>query len=113
MIELGQLESRIDEFVNRKVRLVVVTLEGREDAEISQKKFPHLIVVSDPEQKLVGAVQAVHRGANPDHGDAAMPTTLLLDGGGAVRWVFRPERFIIRLSPEELLAAIDQNLVRP
>src|SRR5262245_1955833 len=109
MTELGQLEAHVGEFERRKVRIVAVTLEDRSDAEFSQKRFPHLTVVSDPEQKLAGAVQAVHRGANPYGGDTAAPTTLLLDGGGSVRWTFRPERFIVRLSPIELLAAIDQH----
>ncbi len=113
MTELGQLEEHIGEFEQRKVRMVVVTLEDRTDAEISQKKFPHLTVVSDPNQSLAAAVQAIHRGANPHGGDAAVPTSLLLDGGGIVRWTFRAERFIIRLSPDEVLAAIDQHLAKP
>ena len=29
-----------------------------------------------------------------------------------VQWVFRPDRYITRLSPQELLAAIDQHLRR-
>ena len=39
-----------------------------------------------------------------------MPTTFLVDGSGNVRWLFRPERFLVRLSPAELLAAVDANL---
>ena len=44
------------------------------------------------------------------NGDADAPTTILVDGQGVVRWVFRPERFLTRLSPEELLAAVDQHV---
>jgi peroxiredoxin len=110
MTELGQLEERIQEFAKRKVRIVAVTLEDKGDAEATQKQFPHLTVVSDPEQKLADPLQAVQRGANPYGGDTAAPTTLLIDGGGAIRWTFRPERYIVRLSPEELLAAVDQHL---
>lgn len=110
MTELGQLEAQHEEFAKRNVRVMAVTLEGREDAEATQKRFPHLIIVSDPEQKLAGAVHAIHHGANPHGGDAATPTTLLLDRDGIVRWAFRPDRFIVRLSPESLLTAVDQNL---
>lgn len=113
MTELGQLEDRFPEFAGRKVRIVAVTLEDQSDAEIAQKEFPHLTVVSDQQQKLAGAVQAIHRGANPYGGDAAAPTTLLIDGSGTVQWTFRPERYIIRLSPDELLAAVDEHLTRP
>jgi hypothetical protein len=35
---------------------------------------------------------------------------VLVDRQGTVRWTFRPERFLDRLSPDELLAAIDQHL---
>jgi peroxiredoxin len=103
----------MQEFEKRHVRIVAVTLEEHEDAEISQKKFPHLIVVSDPEQSLAGAVQAIQRASNPNGGDTAAPTTLLLDGKGTIRWTFRPERYIVRLSPDELLAAIDRHLAKP
>jgi peroxiredoxin len=113
MIELGQLEAHIEEFAKRKVRIVAVTLEDQSDAESSQKRFPHLTVVSDPQQKLAGVVQAIHRGANPYGGDTAAPTTLLLDGSGKVQWTFRPERYIVRLAPEDLLTAVDKYLARP
>ena len=42
--------------------------------------------------------------------DTNAPTTLLLDGAGTVRWFRRPERIIARLSPAELLAAMDETL---
>lgn len=103
----------MQEFDKRKVRIVAVTLEDCNDAEFTQKQLPRLTVVSDSEQKLTGAVQAVDVGANPNGGDLAAPTTILLDGEGTVRWMFRPERYIVRISPEEILAAIDERLPKP
>ena len=46
----------------------------------------------------------------PDGGDTAAPTTLLVDGGGTVRWTFRPDRFLNRLSPSQVLAAVDKEM---
>ena len=49
-------------------------------------------------------------GSHPDGGDTAAPTTLLVDGGGTVRWTFRPDRFLNRLSPSQVLAAVDKEM---
>lgn len=57
------------------------------------------------------ALQVMHPGAGYDGGDVAAPTTILVDGQGTVRWLFRPDRFLKRLSPAELLAAIDEHLM--
>jgi len=47
---------------------------------------------------------------SPSGGTTVSPTTVLVDRHGRVRWVFRPSRFINRLSPVELLAAVDEHL---
>jgi hypothetical protein len=67
MTELGELERHSAEFARRNTRVVVVSVEGPEDASKTQIDFPHLIMVADA-------------------------------------------GFITRLSPDELLAAIDQHL---
>jgi peroxiredoxin len=110
MIELGQLEAHWQEFDRRKVRVVVASVEDEEAARATQADFPHLVVVSDARRKLSEAVDVIHRHSAPDGGDTAAPTTLLIDGGGTVRWMFRPERVFNRLSPAQLLAAIDGEM---
>ncbi|HEY7331059.1 MAG TPA: redoxin domain-containing protein [Gemmataceae bacterium] len=110
MIELGQLEAHWQEFEKRKVRVVVVSVEDQEAAKATQADFPHLIVVSDAQRKLSDALEVIHRHSAPDGGDTAAPTTLLIDGKGTIRWTFRPDRVYRRLSPEEVLAAIDKEM---
>jgi alkyl hydroperoxide reductase subunit AhpC len=110
MVELGQLEEQHAAFTGRGVRVVVVSMEGTKEAEATQRQFPHLVVIADAERGLTGAVDAIHVGAGPDGADIAMPTTLLIDGHGVVRWIFRPDSFLGRLSPTEVLAAIDTHL---
>ncbi len=109
MIELGQLEAHRQEFDKRNVKIVVVSLENQEDAKATQADFPHLLVVSDAERKLAEALSVVHPNSGKD-GDTTAPTTLLVDGRGTVRWVFRPDRVMTRLSPAEVLAAIDKEM---
>jgi peroxiredoxin len=110
MTELVRLEEEWRQFEDRKVRVLVVSVEDREAAEATQKQFPHMVVVSDAERHMAEAVDAIHVGAGPGGADALAPTTMLVDGGGTVRWVYRPDRVTTRLSPAELLAAIDREM---
>jgi peroxiredoxin len=110
MIELGQLEKHHEEFARRGVRIVAVSQETQDDAAETQGRFPHLTFVADIDHTLISAVGVLHEKAKPDGGDAAAPTTILIDGNGVVRWLFRPDLVLTRLSPEDLLKAIDGNL---
>lgn len=110
MIELGELERRHEDFAQRRARIVVVSLEGRDEAQRTQNDFPHLVVLADQDRTLSEAVDAIHPDSRPGGGDASAPTTFLIDSGGTVRWLYRPPRAISRLSPDELLAAVDRHL---
>ena len=110
MLELVQLEKRHADFTGRNADVIVVSMEGINDAELMQEKFPHLIVLSDSGRGLSEAVGLVHSHAAPDGSDADTPTTILLDRTGVVCWIYRTPEVIARLSPDELLEAIDRNL---
>jgi peroxiredoxin len=109
-VELGKLEANYQEFEERKTRIVAVSLEDREKAQTSQKEFPHLVMVADTDRKMCEALQVIHERSAPGRKDTAAPTTFLVDGSGTIRWMFRPERHIIRLSPAEVLAAVDRYM---
>jgi peroxiredoxin len=66
--------------------------------------------VADEDRQLSEAVEVIHRNSNPQGGDTAAPTTLLIDGSGTVRWSFRPDLFLERLSPAQMLAAVDEHM---
>jgi peroxiredoxin len=111
MIELGQLERRHADFTRRNTRVIVVSMEGPDDARQTQKDFPDLLVLADKERGLSEAVGVIHPHARPDDGsDIDFPTTLLVDRHGTVRWLYRPPEVIARLSPDEVLQAVDQHL---
>jgi peroxiredoxin len=110
MVELGQLESSHREFDKRNARVVVVSLEEPEDAKLTQADFPHLLVVTDANRQLAEALDVVHAESNPQGGDTTAPTTLITDGSGIVRWVYRSDRIFKRLSPGEVLAALDTHI---
>src|SRR5438105_10275720 len=110
MAELVQLERRHEDFARRNARVIVVSLEGADDARKTQSDVPHLLVLADEGRGLSEAAGVVHPHAAPDGGDAAAPTTILVDRHGTVRWLYRPPGVITRLSPDEVLRAIDQHL---
>ena len=110
MTELGELERHHADFVRRDTRVVVVSLEGPEEAKKTQADFPHLVVVADAQRGLSSVAAAIHPQSAPGGGDTAAPATLLVDRHGTVCWEYRPNTFLSRLSPDELLAAIDQHL---
>ena len=107
MIELGELERRWQDFEDREVTVVAVSLEGVNDAKATQATFPHLRIVADDRRSLSESVEVIHKASARDGGDTSAPTTMLIAGDGTVRWVFRPDRVFTRLSPDQVLAAID------
>jgi alkyl hydroperoxide reductase subunit AhpC len=110
MVELGELEEHYADFRERNTQVMVASLEDIKKAAKTQEEFPHLIVVADADRRLAKAADVIHKGSAPDGGDTAAPTTFPIDRTGKVRWVFRPDRYIRRLSPQELLDAVDTHL---
>ncbi|HMC66270.1 MAG TPA: redoxin domain-containing protein [Gemmataceae bacterium] len=103
MVELGELEAKAEEFSKRNTQVFAISIENQETVKGTQEKFPHLKLVADADHKLSDAVKAV-----PTDEVVNAPTTILVDGKGVVRWVFRPDSYLRRLSPEEVLAAVDE-----
>jgi peroxiredoxin len=110
MAELGQLERRHEDFDRENARVIAVSVEGQDDATETNKQFPHLLVLSDRERGLSNAVKVIHENSKPGGGDTAAPTTILVDGHGKVRWLYRPGSVITRLSPDEVIEAIKKNM---
>ncbi|HLJ10161.1 MAG TPA: redoxin domain-containing protein [Planctomycetaceae bacterium] len=110
MMELVQLEKRHEDFARRNSRVIVASMEGLEDAQRTQEKFPHLLVLADSGRGLSEAIGLIDYHAAPGGGDADTPTTIVVDRDGVVRWLFRPSEVISRLSPDDVLKAVDQSI---
>ncbi len=110
MVELGQLEKRHDDFARLNTRVIVVSMEGQKSAQQTQADFPHLLVLADAGRGLSEALELVHAHAAPDGSDIDMPTTIIADRGGIVRWLYRTKVVIARLSPDEVLSAIENSI---
>jgi peroxiredoxin len=112
MVELGQLESHHQEFAARNTRIVAVSLDNREHTAGTAKKFPHLVLVSDEQASISTAAEVMGPQHGPDLNNTLAPTIILIDRRGQVRGVFRPDRYIERLTPAEVLARVDEYLAR-
>jgi alkyl hydroperoxide reductase subunit AhpC len=110
MIELGQLERRHEDFARRNTRVIAVSVEGTDDARQTQAQFPHLLVLADQGRGLSDAADLIHAHASPKGEDIDAPTTIVVDRKGVVRWVFRPYGVFTRLSPDDVLQAIDAHV---
>jgi peroxiredoxin len=111
MSELGQLDRRSEDFARRNTRVIAVSMEGPDDAKQTQAQFPHLLVLADAGRGLSDAAKLVdERNKAPDGRDIDAPTTILVDRHGQARGVMRPPAVIARLSPDEVLQAVDQHL---
>jgi peroxiredoxin len=108
MMELGELEKHHEDFAKRNLRVMVISNDDLPIAQKTQADFPHLVVVSDAQQNMAKALEVIHPGMSIDGGDTNAPTTFLIDGSGNVAWLFRPDRILVRLSPEQLLAEVDR-----
>jgi peroxiredoxin len=108
MIELVQLDAHHEDFEKRKTRVLVASIESLDDASKTQAQYPHLVVLADHSRKLSEAAGLVHPHAGPDGRDVDVPTTVLTDRQGTVRWVYRSPAVNARLSPEEVVRAIDR-----
>jgi alkyl hydroperoxide reductase subunit AhpC len=111
MIELGQLERRHVDFARRNTQVIASSVEGTDDAKKTQAEFRHLAVLADQGMGLTNAAAVRHAHASPDGSDTNLPITILVDRQGVVRWLFQPSMATERLSPEEVLQAVDQHLL--
>ena len=110
MKELVQLQSKHAEFAQRKVRIVAISDDDQATASNTQRDFSDLVVVSDPDQSCAQAMAVIDpAAAKPGGGETNAPTTFFVDGEGYVRRFYRAESFLHRLSPAQVLAAIDET----
>lgn len=63
--------------------------------------------MSDEEASLARAADVIAAQHSPTGGDTAAPTTFLIDRRGTVRSVLRRKSYLARVTPAELLAAVE------
>jgi peroxiredoxin len=76
------------------------------------------VMLSDPDLEIANRYNLRNEGnlapgrsrAMPEIRALPIPTTILVDGGGTVRWIDQAEDYQIRSHPERVLRAIEEGL---
>ena len=109
MIELGEFERESQRFADLGVTVICVSLDDLEIAAEVQRRFPSLLAVSDHRREITTGLDLLMRSPTGIGGEVVAPTTLLVDAQGTVRWLYRPENIIERLSTQEVLARVTEH----
>jgi peroxiredoxin len=110
MVELGELAAHHADFERRNVQVVVASLEGPKEAQRTKDDWKNFVVIADDGCGLALKTRVIHERSGPGGDDTTAPTTILIDRHGIVRWLYRPDSFLERLSPEEVLETVDKHL---
>ena len=109
MTELGELRRHYQEILERGVEVAAVSVDPPEVSEKLRQKFGVGIrFLSDERGVLMDALDVRDRdGLPPDFVTGGLATTFLVDEGGVIRWVYRPDTYRVRAPASEVLQAID------
>ena len=90
---------------------MAVTIDIPEEARTLQRRFENVTLYSDTERTLVQSLDIVRQDDfAPGGAESVIPTTLLVDADGTIKWIYRPQSIVRRLGVDELLAAADESL---
>ena len=120
MTELGELRRHYQEILERGVEVAAVSVDPPEVSEkLRQKLGVGIRFPSDERGVLMDALDVRDRDALPpdfvtgglgkgrESRDIFLATSFLVDEGGVIRWVSRPDTYRVRASAREVLEAID------
>jgi peroxiredoxin len=65
--------------------------------------------LSDAHRQVIDLVNIRYHRLNPSGGDIAIPTLVLADRDGIIRWIHQTEDYRVRAQPEEILHILDQE----
>ena len=103
-----ELEDYYAQVTDRGVELFAVSVDP---PAVSKRLRERLNVrfrfLSDPEGELLDELGIRHHGGRMDGGDIAVPTSVLVDEEGIVRWLFQSDTYRERARPEQVFAAIE------
>ena len=103
------------EFDARGVRIVTVCADTREQIEAGRHKHGlQATMLSDPELEVTDRFGLRNRGFHSGLPGGAralpVPTSILVDAGGTVRWIDRSENYQRRSDPDHVLGALRRVL---
>ena len=107
-MELGQLQQYYDAIRNYGVQIYAVSVDSPEaNRALRERVGAGYTFLSDPDATVLGQLNIRHHTPNPTGKDIAVPTQILVDKTGTVRWIYQTSNYRIRARPETILAVLD------
>lgn len=106
-------EELRSEFDSRGIQLVTICPDIPEKIRKGRKKHgAQAVMLSDPDLKIATQYKLINKNNISPKGISALPipTTLLVDAKGFVRWIDQAEDYQIRSGPDRVIAAIKEYL---
>jgi peroxiredoxin len=110
---LRRWEELRPELDARGIQIVTVCTDTPEEIRKGHPKHgARAVMLSDPELEITDRYNLRNERNLTPRGITAMPipTTILVDAGGIVRWIDQTEDYQLRSHPERVLRAIEGNL---
>lgn len=106
-----ELASRIDDFTDRGLRLVVLSYDSVETLKSFQLKHaPHLTMLSDPQSRVIKAFGILNEREKPGSRGYGIPNPgiVIIDTAGVLRAKFAEKGYRSRPKIDTVLGVIDQ-----
>ena len=112
-MELEQLQKHYDTIGDYGVRIYAVSVASPDqNRALSESVGEGFTFLSDPDARVLDQLNISHTTPNPSGKDIPIPTQILVDKSGVVRWIYQPPNYRIRARPETVLTAI-KDLTAP
>jgi peroxiredoxin len=106
-VELEQLQKHYDTIRACGVGIYAVsTASPEQNRALCERLGAGFTFLSDPEAHILDQLNISHTTPNPSGKDIPIPTQILVDRSGVVRWIYQPSNYRIRARPETVLKAI-------
>ena len=106
-MELEQLQKYYDTIRNYGVQIYAVSIASPEiNRALRERVGAGYVFLSDPEGAVLDQLNIGHHTPNPSGMDIPIPTQILVDRKGIVRWIYQPSNYRIRARPETVLAVL-------
>jgi peroxiredoxin len=106
--ELQGLQLSMGEFRKRGCTVAGVVVDPPEtNATLAKQAGLGYRILADPDLATIDAFRLRHPGGGPDGADISHSASVLIDGGGVVRWTSVTDNVRRRPTPATVLAAVD------
>ena len=107
-MELEQLQNYYTTIRTYGVKIYAVSIDSPEvNRALRERVGADYTFLSDPDATVLDKLNIRHHTPNPSGKDIAIPTQILVDKAGIVRWVYQPSNYRIRARPETILAVLE------